>query len=112
MFDLAVHLRQGLFAAHCQHGVAEADEENHQCELADPSPIEPAQRLLGECHHSWVQGIRRQLYHRRTEDGNRAPQNQNHHHHRGDGHDLQGLAAGFVNTLRILPPEIGHYHDG
>ena len=39
------------------------------------------------------------------ENGDCAPDNQNHHHHRSDGHDLQGLAAGLVDALGILPPE-------
>ena len=35
-----------------------------------------------------------------------APCDQDHHHHRGDFHDPQGLLARLVNALSILPPEI------
>src|SRR5271169_5780982 len=39
-------------------------------------------------------------------DGQRTPDQQSRHHDGGDLHDTQCLAAGFVNALDVLPPEI------
>ena len=59
MFDFAVDLRQSLFAAHGQHGVPEADEEDrihvmwlNQVPLSQPSDslfsgITPAVQRIG-----------------------------------------------------------------
>ncbi len=35
-----------------------------------------------------------------------APDQHNHYHDRGDGHDLDRLVAGFMNAEQILPKEI------
>ncbi len=111
MLDLAIDLGQRLFAAHGQHGVTEADEEDDPRNVPEPGPVEPAQRFFVQRDHAWVQGVGRQLDGRaQNRDG--APDEQDHHHHRGDGHDLQRFLAGFVHALRILPPEIGHYDHG
>ena len=41
----------------------------------------------------------------------RAPDQEDHHHHGGDLHDAQRLAAGFVHALDVAPPEVdGHQH--
>ena len=40
------------------------------------------------------------------QDGQRAPDEQGHHHERGDLHDAQRLATGFVKALDIHPPEV------
>src|ERR1019366_10822758 len=57
MFDLPVDLRQSLFAAHGQHGVPEADEENDPHDVAEPGAVEPAQRFFVQRNHAWVQRV-------------------------------------------------------
>src|SRR2546428_13426889 len=52
-----------------------------------------------------TQGIRRDL-NRYMENGDGAPDDQHHHHPRRYSHDLHGFAAGFVDALGVLPPEI------
>ena len=111
VFSRFFNLGQSLFAAHGQHGVAEADENNNPHDVAEPCSIEPAKRFLIERNHTRVQRIRRQ-YDGRAQDRNGAPNKQNHHHHCRDDHDLQGLLAGFVHALRVLPPEVNHHHHG
>ena len=39
-----------------------------------------------------------------------APANHDHDHHGGDLHDPEGLLAGLVNSLDVLPPEIHRDH--
>ena len=116
MFDLAIDLGQSFFAAHGQHGVPEADEEdnpgeNAERQMPEPRCIQPAQRFFVQRHHARVQRVRRQLDgSAQNRDG--APDQQNHHHHRGDRHDLQSFLAGFVHALGILPPEVADDDDG
>ena len=38
--DLAIDLRQGLFAAHRQHGMTEADEHDEHRQMADPAVLQ------------------------------------------------------------------------
>ncbi len=109
MFDFAVDLRQSFFAAHGEHGVAEADEKDDPGDVAEPGSVKPAQRFFIQRNYAGMQRVRRQLDGRaQNRDG--APDEQYHHHHRGDGHDLQRFLAGLVHALGILPPEIAH-HD-
>src|ERR1700736_3550576 len=44
--DLAVYLRQRLLATHGQYRMPEADEQNDDCQMADPGTIQPSQRLF------------------------------------------------------------------
>src|SRR5580700_2890898 len=111
MFDLAVDLREGLLAAHGQHGVSEADEDNDQRQMAEPGAVEPAQRLLVELHDSSTQRVGRYLD-GNPEDSDGAPDNQDHDHNRGDDHDLQSFFAGLVDALYVLPPEIKNDENG
>ena len=112
MFDLAIDLGQSFFAAHGQHGVAEADEEDDPGNVAEPGSVEPAQRFLVQRDYAGVQRVWRQLDGGSAQNRDGAPDEQNHHHHRGDRHDLQGFLAGFVHALGILPPEIADHDDG
>ena len=112
MFDFAIDLGQRLFAAHGQHGVAEAYEQDDKREVTEKSAVQPSQRILVQGNGSGpVKRTGRQL-NRSTQHRDGAPQNQNHHHHRGDHHDLQSFLAGLVNALCVFPPEINHYHNG
>src|ERR1022692_1677264 len=110
MFDLAIDLGQRFLAAHGQHRMAEAHQHHDEWNARGPGTQQPTERLMIVVHGGGT-GKRRQV---RTGLGqrNQAPDNQQHHHHRGDLHDLQGAFAGFVNALGILPPEIKGNHDG
>ena len=110
MFDLAVDLSQSLFAAHGQNRMPEADEEDDPGDVAEPGSVKPAQRILIQRDHARVQRVGGQLD-GSAQNRNRAPDDQNDHHHGGDGHDLQGLLAGFMHALGVLPPEVGHDDD-
>src|SRR5580693_5059109 len=111
VFDLAVDLGQSLFAAHGEHGVSEADEKDDPGDVAKPGSVEPAERFLVQWNYAGVQRVRRQLD-RCAQNRNGAPDDQDYHHDGGDRHDLQGLLAGFMHALSILPPEVGHYDHG
>ena len=51
MLDFAIHLREGFFAAHRQHGMAQADENNDQRDRVRPVvAVQPAERALIELH--------------------------------------------------------------
>ena len=52
MFDLTVDLGQSLFAAHGQDRVTESNKQDHQCQVADPGPEQPAERFVGERNHA------------------------------------------------------------
>src|SRR5437867_7377259 len=45
---------------------------------------------------------------RDEEQRDETPRDENHHHHRGDLHDLQGFVAALMHALSVLPPEIQH----
>src|ERR1700678_3457520 len=49
---------------------------------------------------------------RRAEDGDGAPDDEDHDHDGGDDHDLQRLLARFMHTLDVFPPEIHHDQNG
>ena len=55
MFDFAVDLSQRFFAAHGQHGVPEADEQDDPRNVAEPCSIQPAQRLFVDRNYARVQ---------------------------------------------------------
>ena len=112
MLDLAVDLGQRLFAAHGQHGVAEANEEDDPASGgANQVPLsQPSDSLFSGIAPAGLQGTGRQL-HGRAQHRDRAPHDEDHHHHGGDHHDLHRLLAGFVDALRVLPPEVEHDDD-
>ena len=110
MRNLAVNLGKCLFAAHSEDGVSETNQQDDPGDMRNESSVKPPQRLLVELHDPGMEGIRRYLD-RNFEYRVRAPENQNHYHYRGDGHDLQRLCAGFVDTLDVLPPEIESNQD-
>ena len=74
-------------------------------QVADPAAIQPSQRLPVERNNARSEWTGRKL-NRDLQNGDRAPDDQNHDHDRGDHHDLHGLLAGLVNALDILPPEV------
>ena len=123
--DLAVDLGQGLFAAHREHRVAERDQDAEHPDQAEPihfrgvaqllghrSPGEPAERILllaGDLvddrsplrvHLAGKVGSGRGQVAGLGADGNGQETPGDHHdaHHRGRGHDLQGLVAGLADT--------------
>src|SRR5271163_742463 len=87
--------------------MSESDEKDDPCEMTDPCPVQPAKRFFVELHYSGMQRVWRQM-NGRTEDSDGAPDDQNHNHHGGHDHDLQGLLARFMHALNVLPPEIHH----
>ena len=87
MFDLAADLRQGFFATHGEHRMPKSDKENDQGYMAGPGSVEPAQGLLGQCHHPGLERARRQgSWRMQKREG--TPNNQHYYHRGGDGHDL------------------------
>src|SRR5580693_4529238 len=90
MLDLAVHLGERFLTAHGQNRVSKSHEKDDPCETADPGSVQPAQRFFVDLHDSGLQRIGRQM-NGRAEDGDGAPDDQDHNHHGGDDHNLQGL---------------------
>src|SRR5262249_44572949 len=76
--------------------------------MTKPSSIQPAHRFLVDRNNPGMQRTRWKLY-GTSQDGKGAPRNEHHHHDRGDDHDLQGLLAGLVDALGVLPPEINNH---
>src|SRR4051812_22974555 len=80
--------------------------------MSEPSVFQsaqPAQRFVIESDAVFNRARRKWRW--RMPQSNRAPDDKNHHHDRGHGHDLQCLPAGFVQTLNIFSPEIERYGD-
>ena len=111
VFDFPVDLRQRFFAAHGQHGVPEADEQEDPGQVTEECAVQPAQRFLVDRDDAWGQGAwweRRRV----TQNCKHAPGDQDHDHDGGHDHDLQCFSARLVDTLDVLPPEIDHHKDG
>src|SRR5437016_9405557 len=49
---------------------------------------------------------------RHAEHGDQTPDNEDHHHYRGDLHDAEGLFARFVDADDVLAPEVQCDEDG
>jgi hypothetical protein len=108
--DFAIHLGQALLAAHGQQRMAQADQDGDKCDLGRNRPFEPPQRVRREmqiAHDGERDGLVAA-----SEDGYQAPGDEDHHHHRGDLHDAEGLFARFVNADDVLAPEINRDRGG
>src|ERR1700733_5840703 len=111
MLDLPVNLREGFFAAHRQHRMAQADENNNQRDGVRPLiAVQPAERTMIELHVLRVRQ-RRQAPAAAHPQRIKTPADQHHHHDGGELHDAQSFAAGFGHALDILPPEIKRDDD-
>src|ERR1022692_2788479 len=107
---MAISLRQALLAAHGEKRVAQADHDgDHGDGRSDGAP-EPAQRLGVELE-VFVEGKRHRLV-AVLENRDQAPDDQDHHHDRGDLHDAQRFLAGFVHADDVLAPEVNGDHGG
>ena len=110
--NFAIHLGERFKSAHRQQRVAEGDDDRHHWNLDPKRAPEPALGVFGE-HQVRRRGRGRQIAPTAFErDSKRAPDQQNGHHHRGDLHDAQRLAAGFVHALDVLPPEVNRDDHG
>ena len=108
--DLAVHLRQALFAAHGQQRVAKTDHDGNRRDGGRERALEPSEGFGAELEV----GPNRQG-HRLVavlENGDDAPGDQDHHHHGGDLHDAQSFLARFVDPDDVLAPEVKGDDDG
>src|SRR5581483_12025087 len=88
--------------------MSESDEKDEKRQVAEPTisqPVKPAQRFVVQMN-SVSERARRQL-HGSMKERYRTPHNQDDHHDRGHGHDLQRLRTGFVYSLDVLQPEVG-----
>ncbi len=43
--DFTIHLGQGLFAAHCQHGMSKAHQHDNERQMRKPGTVEPAKEV-------------------------------------------------------------------
>ena len=106
--DFAIHLRQALFAAHGQQRVAQADHDGDDGDggrhraRSQPSASGLNFRLAGIGQRHRLVAV--------LENGDQAPDDQDHHHHGGDLHDAQRLFARFVDADDVLAPEIERHH--
>ena len=106
MRQLAIDLRQRLFAAHCQHRVAEGDEDADQADelrravhdmcapiilLNEPVPVPQPPQALFRVEAQIVR--RRQGRHLAAalDQRQQAPQDQDHDHNGRDVHDAHGV---------------------
>ena len=109
MGQFAVDLGQRFLAAHGQHGMAEGDQDAENGEFRGQTVrqvgvLQKAQRFVAE-----LQAVGSRQRHGLVallHQGNGRPAQQDDHHHRGDLHYPQGLLAGFLNPLGVLPPEV------
>src|SRR6185437_1026592 len=109
--DFTIHLGQRLLAAHGQYGMPKSNNDPEQPEcLSNVSILKEAQGLRAELKVCWNRERRQVgpgLEHRI-----KRPYEQNHYHHCSDLHDSQGLVAGFLNPLDVLPPVIKGHNQG
>src|SRR5689334_14837977 len=85
----------------------ETHESNEPRQVGKPRApqwVKPAERLLVE-QNSILKRVGRNLD-RDAENRICTPNDQDNHHDRGDGHDLNRLFAGLVNSPSTLPPEV------
>ena len=91
--------------------MAQSDEDGHQRKQpAERNSVQPAERILIQA--DIVSRRKGRQVQAAQPDGVAAPAEQDHHHHGGDSHDLQGLVARFRDALDVLPPEIEGDADG
>ena len=105
MLDFAVYLGERFFSAHGQDGVAEGHQDAKDAEDGNElGSLEEAECIVREVQ---VGGCgRRGQVNAADANGVDAPEEQNDHHDGGDLHDAQGLVAGFLDALDVLPPVI------
>ena len=104
--NFAVDLGQGLEAAHGEQGVAEGDDDRDRADLRPDGTVEPAERVFAELYVLRYRQ-RRKLHVSLEQQGDGAPDEEGDHHDRGDLHDAQRLAAGFMDTADVTAPEVG-----
>src|SRR5712692_7463463 len=105
MLDFAIDLCERFFAAHGQHGMAQANEDREDSgKMGEMQSIEPAHgvRLELQVFRMRYRGQRGMAEPDRVD----APGDENHDHDSRDLHDAHGLLAGFVDALDVVPPEI------
>ena len=102
--DFTIHLRQAFFAAHGQQRMAEAYENRDEGDGGRHGSAEPAETFLAEMQIG-QRGQRHRLV-AVLENGDQAPDDENHHHYGGDLHDAERLLAGFMETDHVLAPEV------
>src|SRR5581483_3261798 len=103
--DFAVHLGEGFEAAHRQQRMPERDNNGDGADLRPEGSTEPAERVLAELEIARQRG-RRNLDVAADQDGDGAPNQESHDHDGGDLHNAKRLAAGLVDALDVVPPEI------
>ena len=111
MLHLAIDLGHGLFPAHGQHGVTQADQDADQAHrVRQVGVLQPAERIGSERQIAG-KGEGRKVHASHIE---RIPAPNEHHddHHGGHVHDAQGLFAGLMHALDVFPPEIKSDQDG
>ena len=110
-FDFAIHLREGFFAAHGQHGMAERDEDSDDAEHVRKTAVrQPTQSIGPQAQIMWRRPRRqRGVPH---DHGVNAPGDQHNHHYGDQLHDMKSFFAGFGNALGVFPPEVHRHDDG
>src|SRR4051794_17796597 len=97
MLNLTIYLRERFLAAHGQNRMSEAHEQNDPGEMTEPGPVQPSHGFLGNCYNPGMKRIGRQLD-RPLQHCECAPQDEHDYHDAGDDHDLECLAARFVEA--------------
>src|SRR5260370_16966803 len=100
MVEFAVHLREGFFAAHGQHGMAKAYEDGEDpSEMREMHSIEPTHgvRFEFQVFRMRNRGERGMAEPARVN----APCYKNHDHYSRDLHDAHPLLSGFACALDV-----------